>query len=74
MLEVLHHYIRNSGSLAKTSEEMFMHRNTVHNKISRLRSMLPFDLDDGSVRQLLLFSYQTLQFYEKILNFEIKKM
>lgn len=74
LLEVLHHYIRNSGSLAKTSEEMFMHRNTVHNKISRLRSMLPFDLDDGSVRQLLLFSYQTLQFYEKILNFEIKKM
>lgn len=73
LLEVLNNYIINSGSLSKTSEEMFMHRNTVNNKIHKLKSMLPFDLEDGGVRQLLLFSCQTLRFYEKILNFEIKK-
>ena len=73
LMEVMNCYIRNSGSISKTAEDMFVHRNTVNNKISRIKSMLPFDLDDGAVRQLLLFSYQTLKFYEEILKLEVRK-
>lgn len=73
LLEVMSCYIRNSGSITKTAEDMFVHRNTVNNKVSKIKSMLPFDLDDGAVRQLLLFSYQALRFYEDILKFEIRK-
>ena len=73
LLEVMNCYIRNSGSITKTAEDMFVHRNTVNNKVSKIKSMLPFDLDDGAVRQLLLFSYQTLKFYEDILKFEVRK-
>ena len=73
LLEVMNCYIRNSGSITRTAEDMLVHRNTVNNKVSKIRSMLPFDLDDGAVRQLLLFSYQTLKFYENILKFEVRK-
>ena len=73
LLEVLACYIRNIGSISKTAEELFVHRNTVNNKIGKLKTLLPFDLDNGRMRQLLLFSCQTLHYYEQILHFEVRK-
>lgn len=72
-LEVLERYLRCSGSIARTAEELYVHRNTVNNKLLRIRQMLELDLEDGSVRQLLLFSCQTLRYYEQILNGSIRK-
>ena len=72
LLDVLANYIRNSGSISKTAEEMYVHRNTINNKLAKIRSLIDMDLDDGRVRQLLLFSCQTLKFYEKILHFEVR--
>lgn len=71
LLRVMESYIRNSGSIAKTAQELFVHRNTINNKVAKLRTMLPFDLDDGAVRQLLLFSCQALTYYEQMLNYEV---
>ncbi len=53
--------------------ELFVHRNTVNNKIGKLKTLLPFDLDDGRMRQLLLFSCQTLHYYALILHFAVRK-
>lgn len=72
-LDVLEQYLRCNGSIAKTAEALYVHRNTINNKLSRIRQMLEMDLEEGGVRQLLLFSCQTLRYYEQILNGVIRK-
>lgn len=72
LLSVLENYLLSSGSVAKTAERMYVHRNTINNKLSRIRQLLDLDLEDGSIRQLLLFSCQTLRYYERFLNGQIR--
>lgn len=71
---LLQSYLKNDGNITKTAKEVYMHRNTAINKMNKIREMLPQDLRNGILRQQLLFGCQTLEFYEKILNFDIRKV
>lgn len=43
---VLESYLRHSGSVKDTAEEMFIHRNTVNYKIKKIEELLQIDLSD----------------------------
>lgn len=68
---VLHCYLRNDRNLSKTAKEMFMHRNTVLNKINKITEIIMDDLDDYSVRFRLTFSFMIIEYYEKYKNLHL---
>ncbi len=69
--DVLHSYLINDCNVTRTAEEMYMHRNTIINKINKIMSLIDADLSDPRVRQQLLFSQQVLRYYEKVMNLEV---
>lgn len=54
LTQVLNNYLSSSGSIKETSERMFVHRNTVNYKISKIQDLLGVNLSDFSVRMELL--------------------
>ena len=64
LCEVLQCYLQNDRNISKTASEMYMHRNTVLNKIAKITEIIHDDLDDYAVRFRLTFSFMLLDFYE----------
>lgn len=68
----LYHYLLNDRNLVKTSSELYMHRNTVVNKVRRISELIALDLNDGALRHRLIFSCQVILYYEKIMRLPLK--
>lgn len=66
--DVLFYYLQNGQDLKRTAEMMYMHRNTVANKINQIRSLYRIDLADGGLCQRLLFGCQVILYYERVLQ------
>lgn len=66
--DILFYYLRNSQDIKRTAEVMYMHRNTVSNKINQIRNICHIDFEDGGLCQRLLFSCQVILYYEKVLH------
>lgn len=62
--DVLYFYLMNGRSVSATAEKLYLHRNTIMNKIKRIQKMLNVDLEDRHVRQRLIFSCQVLRYFE----------
>lgn len=65
--EVLYYYLLNNQDLKHTADLLYMHRNTVANKINLIRSICPVDFTDGALSQRLLLSCQIVLYNERIL-------
>ena len=63
--EILLRYLLNDRSLSKTSKIMFMHRNTMLNKVNKITDIIEDDLEDPVIRQRLLFSCMLYDYCEK---------
>ena len=62
--DVLYFYLMNGRSVSATADRLYLHRNTIMNKIKKIQSMLNLDLEDRHVRQRLIFSCQVLRYFE----------
>ncbi|MBW8381285.1 MAG: helix-turn-helix domain-containing protein [Youngiibacter sp.] len=62
--EVLFTYLLNDRNIAKTSKELFMHRNTAIYKINKIEELIGEDLSDGYLRFQLIFSCLLIRFFE----------
>lgn len=56
LLETLRQYLYCNGSLVKTSQALFIHRNTLLYRFNQIRDLLGRDIDDALVRLDLLNS------------------
>ena len=70
--DVLYYYLRNDRNLIKTAADTYMHRNTVINKINKILELVDIDLEDGGLRQRLMFSCQIIRYYEKVMKLELR--
>ena len=70
--EVLYFYLLNDRSIANTASAIFMHRNTVMNKVRKINQLLGLDLEDGHLRQRLMFSCQLIHYYEDVVKGKIR--
>ena len=70
--DVLYYYLRNDRNLVKTAGDLYMHRNTVVNKVNRILELLELDLEDGGLRQRLMFSCQIIRYYENVMHLNLK--
>lgn len=66
--EVLFQYLVNDRDLKCTAQTLYMHRNTVMNKLNMIRSICSVDFEDGEMNQRLLFSCQLVNYYEQVLK------
>lgn len=65
---ILRKYLENNCNLSQTAREMFMHRNTMLNKLEVVREVLGVSLADPAVREQLQFSFHVVDYEEKILQ------
>ena len=62
--DVMFHYLMNDRSIAKTSEKLFMHRNTTIYKIRKIEELIGESMDDPYLRHNLIFSCLLLRYRE----------
>lgn len=74
LVKVLYTYITCNKNITETANILFMHRNTVSNKIKQIESIISADLSDINFQSSVILSYKIIQYYETMLdkNFEIK--
>ena len=70
--DTLYYFMLNGNNVSRTAEATFMHRNTVLNRINRIRALTGLDLEDGGLCQRLMFSCQLVQYYERVLNLPLR--
>lgn len=70
--DVLFHYLMNDRSIAKTAQDLFLHRNTTIYKINKIKSLIGSSMEDPYLRQQLLFSCLLLRYVECYLGKEIE--
>lgn len=59
--QTLYCYIKNSKSLQKTAEELFIHKNTVSYRINRAKEIFELDLSDAEARIGIYIGYMIFQ-------------
>ena len=62
LLEILTVYLANGQNISVCAEQLYMHRNTVHNKIKKIKELIHLDLESGVDSSLLLLSCTILQY------------
>lgn len=62
LLDVLYYYLLNGCNLIKTARSLYMHRNTVINKVNKIIEIIGCDLEDGKLQQRLMFSCQFIRY------------
>lgn len=71
LCDVLLYYLISGCSVIKTSKMMYMHRNTVLNKLNKINQLIHMPLEDGRIQQQLLFSCQIIKYYTEVLALEL---
>ena len=60
-LSTLHTFLRCERSIVKSSQQLFIHRNTLVYRIKKINELIRCDLEDAYARMYLLLSIQTLE-------------
>ncbi len=64
LCEILETYIRNNCNTTKTAKDMYLHRNTVINKIDRIEEIIGRSLDDWNLQMILMLSSMIVRYAE----------
>lgn len=71
LLDLLFYYLLNGCNVTRTAKMMYMHRNTVLNKVNKINTLIKLPLDNGSTQQRLLFSCQLVKYYQEYLRIQL---
>jgi hypothetical protein len=72
LCDVLFHYLINDRSIMLTAQALYMHRNTVQNKINKISEIITIPLDNGYMQQRMIISYYIMKYYEIYMNSALK--
>lgn len=62
--DVMFHYLMNDRNIARTSEKLFLHRNTLIYKVKKIEELIGESMDDPYLRHNLIFSCLLLRYRE----------
>lgn len=62
----LYQYLQNNNELLETSKKMYIHRNTLLNRMKKIQSLLEFDINDSKETTDLCNVYDILNYYGKL--------
>ena len=66
--DVLFYYLLSHCSLNRTAQRLYMHRNTVLNKLNKITEITQLSLEDGYLQVYLIFSCLIVRYYEQYLG------
>lgn len=69
--DVLFYYLLSHCSLNKTAQRLYMHRNTVLNKLNKIEEITRISIQDGYLQVYLIFSCLIMRYYEKYLGKQV---
>ena len=70
--DLLFYFLLHDGNVVETAAAMYMHRNTVNNKVKQIKRLTNLELDDPRLRQRLLISCQIMRYYEIVMQKEMQ--
>ncbi len=70
--DVLFYYLLCGCSLNRTASAMYMHRNTVLNKLNKINEIAEIPLEDGYTQQRMIMSCIIVRFYEEYMHMSIR--
>ncbi|HHX62743.1 MAG TPA: PucR family transcriptional regulator [Epulopiscium sp.] len=73
LLTTLFHYLLNGCNVTITSKALYMHRNTVSNRLKKINSIATLPLDNGRTQFKLLMSCFIVTYYREYLEGVISK-
>lgn len=65
LFEVLYAYLSHGQSISETSRALYMHRNTVCNKLKKIEAALSHSINDPEYQLLLLLSCMLIKFHSE---------
>ncbi len=68
LLNTLFYYLLSGQSTIETAKKLFMHRNTVSNKLSKIHAIINTTFDDGNTQFKLLMSCFIVNYYKDYLE------
>ena len=68
LLDTLHSYLSNGHSINDTAESLFLHRNTVSNRLRKIKEVTSLSVENPQVQDALLTSCKVLQYYRDIVK------
>lgn len=68
LAKILRRYLDNNCNMSQTARELFIHRNTMLNRLDKLEELLGVHLKDPSVRLQLQFSFYVADYSERCLH------
>ena len=66
--DVLFYYLLNDRSILRTAKVMYMHRNTVQNKLNKISEIISIPLDDGYIQHRMIYSCLLMKYYENYME------
>lgn len=60
LVPILHEYLNNNMNVSETSRKLFIHRNTLINKLRKINDVMQINLDDGDKRLEVMLALRTL--------------
>lgn len=70
--DVLFFYLLCGCSLNRTAKIMYMHRNTVLNKLNKINEIAEIPLEDGYTQQRMIMSCLIMRYYEEYMHMTIR--
>jgi len=71
LLDVLYIYLINNQNVNTTGSWLYVHRNTVRNRINQIKEIISSNMDDPGVQFELLFSCFIIRYISRYLNLNI---
>jgi|GEM_PF-2114931 len=68
LLNVLYEYILNDRSITQTAKKLYLHRNTIQNKLNKVYQLTNIDIKNGAQQFRILMSCIIIKYYEDLMN------
>lgn len=66
--DVLYYYLLSGCNLNRTAQTMYMHRNTILNKLNKISEIAEIPLEDGYTRHRMIMSCLIMRYYEEYIH------
>ncbi|MBU3188955.1 helix-turn-helix domain-containing protein [Clostridium bowmanii] len=73
LYKTLYIYLKNNHNMTKSSDELFIHRNTLRYRLQKIVDLIGLDLDENDNSFKLYYACKAINFYKKLTNSHIAK-
>lgn len=71
LLDTLYAFLINDSNLTKAAQHLYMHRNTVYNKLLKIENVIGYRLDNVDNTTSFILSYMVIRYYRDYLKNDI---